>query len=225
MGTSLELLRHIPAVCCGQQRGGRPDRPGGQAAPEQRRTDDQSGLQRPAGSQIEQVDEVGGTGDHPGPEQHVDDAAATRQQGRRREARRPDPHDLGQAAGDPALPQRAQVSPEALGLVLRPAADPVVVEPDGAGTQPGDRRSRGHRRGTRTERGGRGGGHRQRRPTGEVHRAAAEVGPVQPGRPTDAGQRGPGGHRTRGDQRRPGEPAHVTGFCFGSMALAPAATP
>ena len=126
-----------------QQRRAGTERAGGDAAAaaeRQRRADHQPGLDRPAGPQVEQVDQVGRAGDDPGAEQHVGGApqaapvVPAAEQRRGHQAGRADPGDLDQAAGDPALAQRAQVAGEALGgLLLGPVADDVVVEADRTG--------------------------------------------------------------------------------------------
>ena len=180
----------------GSSAGGGADGAGGDAAVRatgQRRAapQQQAGLQRPAGPQVEQVEQVRGAGDDTGAEQHVEPRgppAAGAGAGGRRRAARPrqaggaHPDDLDQAGGDPPLPQRGEVPGEALGgLLLRPGADHVVVEPDRPAPSPA----------TAAAAAGAGSGprrplRRSPRPRGRARRPrltapAAEVGPLERG--------------------------------------------
>ena len=112
---------------------------------------------------------------------------------------------------------------EALGLVLGPAADQVVVEPDRTGAQAGHQGRAGQRRATGTESGGGRGGDSQGRAAGEAHRAAAEVGAAEGTR----GGRRPDARQGEPREERADRTSHdgVVFGCFGSIAVLPPATP
>jgi hypothetical protein len=156
-----------------------PTGPGGQGPGtpgSQRYAGQQPDLQRPAGPQVEQVEQVGGPGHHAGAEHDVPGPAGRTAPGRAR--RHPvvgdpeqaggddpggrHPHQFHHAAGHLAAPQRGQVTVEALrGPLRRIVPGEVVVEPDRGGAETGDQSGGGRGRARRPGRRGQGRGDRQ----------------------------------------------------------------